>query len=55
MDDMKRLVTAAVVTAAAAGGCAPAATAITGEELCQAMKWPMPLPPMVGYGKLRAR
>jgi hypothetical protein len=30
-------------------GCAPAAMAITGEEICQAMHWPMPLPPTVGY------
>jgi hypothetical protein len=31
-------------------GCAPAARAITGEELCKGMDWPMPLPPTVGYG-----
>ncbi|MGO9353649.1 MAG: hypothetical protein ACLP3C_23490 [Mycobacterium sp.] len=50
MDDMKRLVTVAVVAAAAAVGCAPAASAVIGEQLCEAMNWPMPLPPMVGYG-----
>jgi hypothetical protein len=27
----------------------PVATAIIGEEMCQAMHWPMPLPPSVGY------
>jgi hypothetical protein len=34
---------------AVAVGCAPAAAAITGEEMCQAMHWPMPLPGTVGY------
>jgi hypothetical protein len=29
--------------------CAPVATAITGDEMCKAMHWPMPLPPTVGY------
>jgi hypothetical protein len=49
MDDMKRLVTVAVVAAAAAVGCAPVATAITGDETCKAMHWPLPLPPTVGW------
>lgn len=44
---MKILGPAAVVAAAIC--CAPTATAITGEEMCQAMHWPMPLPPTVGY------
>jgi hypothetical protein len=44
---MKILGPAAVVVAAIC--CAPTATAITGEEMCQAMHWPMPLPPPVGY------
>jgi hypothetical protein len=43
----KALVVSAVV--AAGTGCAPTAMAITGEEMCQAMHWPMPLPPTVGY------
>jgi len=30
-------------------GCAPSARAITGEEMCRAMHWPMPLPSTVGY------
>jgi hypothetical protein len=38
------------VMTAAAMGCAPTASAITGQQPCEAMKWPMPLPPMVGYG-----
>jgi len=29
--------------------CAPAAGAITGDEMCNAMHWPMPLPPTVGW------
>jgi hypothetical protein len=49
MDDMKRLVTVAVVAAAAAVGCAPVATAITGDEMCKTMHWPLPLPPTVGW------
>jgi hypothetical protein len=49
MDDTKRLVTVAVVAAAAAVGCAPVATAITGEEMCKAMHWALPLPPTVGW------
>lgn len=44
---MKILGAAAVVVAAIC--CAPTATAITGEEMCQAMHWPMPLPSAVGY------
>jgi hypothetical protein len=44
---MKILGPAAVVVAAIC--CAPTATAITGEEMCQAMHWPMPLPSPVGY------
>jgi hypothetical protein len=28
---------------------APAANAITGDEMCKAMHWPMPLPPTVGW------
>jgi hypothetical protein len=44
---MKILGVAAVVVAAIS--CAPPAIAITGEEMCQAMHWPMPLPSTVGY------
>jgi hypothetical protein len=46
-----KIVTAAVVVAAAVGveWCAPAAQAITGDEMCKAMHSPMPLPPTVGY------
>jgi hypothetical protein len=29
--------------------CAPAARAVTGDEMCKAMHWPMPLPPTVGW------
>jgi hypothetical protein len=43
----KTLVVSVVV--AAGIGCAPTAMAVTGEEMCQAMHWPMPLPPTVGY------
>lgn len=38
-------VAAAVITIS----CAPVASAITGDEMCKAMHWPMPLPPTVGY------
>jgi len=44
---MKILGVAAVVVAAIS--CAPTATAITGEEMCQAMHWPMPLPATTGW------
>jgi len=43
----KTLVVSAVV--AIGIGCAPTIIAITGEEMCQAMHWPMPLPPTIGY------
>jgi hypothetical protein len=43
-----KVVTIAVMMAVTIG-CAPAARAITGNELCNAMHWPMPLPPTVGY------
>ena len=45
---MRKLASVAVA-AAVAIGCAPAAMAITGNEMCAAMHWPMPLPPTVGY------
>lgn len=41
-------VTVAAVLAAAIGWPATA-SAVTGEEMCKAMHWPMPLPPTVGY------
>ena len=47
--DVKKLATVALVAVAATIGCAPAAKAITGNEQCNAMHWPMPLPPTVGY------
>ena len=40
---------AVTVTAALALCCAPAAQAVTGDDLCKSMKWPMPLPSPVGY------
>jgi len=43
---MMKLVPVAVI-AAMAIGCAPTARAITGDEMCDAMHWPMPLPSMV--------
>ena len=45
-----RIAGALAVPVAAAMLAAPAARAITGEEMCKAMHWPMPLPPTVGYG-----
>jgi hypothetical protein len=42
-------VVAAAVVVAASVVCAPVARAITGDEMCKAMHWPMPLPSMVGY------
>jgi hypothetical protein len=42
-------VVAVAAMAAVAIGCAPVARAITGDEMCNAMHWPMPLPPTVGY------
>jgi hypothetical protein len=39
----------AMFVAAATIGSAQAANAITGDEMCKAMHWPMPLPPTVGY------
>jgi hypothetical protein len=44
-----RLAAVAVTTAVTICCAAPSAGAITGEELCNAMHWPMPLPPTVGY------
>ena len=44
-----KLATVAVMTTMPVCSAAPTARAITGEELCQSMKWPMPLPPTVGY------
>jgi hypothetical protein len=47
---MKLAVTAAMLLLATPTFCwAPSATAITGDEMCRAMHWPMPLPPMVGW------
>jgi hypothetical protein len=45
---MKRLVTIAIMVAATVG-CARVAMAITGDEMCKAMHWPLPLPPTVGW------
>ena len=45
---VKKIAAVAVMTAATIC-CAPAAGAITGDEMCNAMHWPMPLPPTVGY------
>jgi hypothetical protein len=42
-------IVAVAAMAAVMIGCAPAARAITGNEACDAMKWPMPLPPTVGW------
>lgn len=39
---------AVAMVAAVTIWCAPAA-AITGDELCRSMHWPMPLPPTVGW------
>jgi hypothetical protein len=53
---MKRFIAAIAAIAAAvlllttpAICWAPTASAITGDEMCRAMHWPMPLPPTVGW------
>lgn len=40
----------AVVATTITIGCAPASSAITYEQQCRAMHWPMPLPSVVGWG-----
>jgi hypothetical protein len=47
---MKLAITAAMLLLTTPTLCwAPSASAITGDEMCKAMHWPMPLPPTVGW------
>jgi hypothetical protein len=47
---MKRVILAMLLLTTPTFCWAPSASAITGDEMCRAMHWPMPLPPMVGWG-----
>ena len=46
---MPTKLTAAAAVTAMTICCAPVAGATTGDEMCNAMHWPMPLPPTVGW------
>ncbi|VBA62465.1 hypothetical protein [Mycobacterium attenuatum] len=51
---MKRLIAPTFMAAAMLWLCAaPVASAITGDELCKAMHWPMPLSATVGWSLVR--
>jgi hypothetical protein len=39
----------ATLVAVVMAGSAPVANAVTGDEMCKAMHWPMPLPPTIGW------